>query len=132
MSSEVLGPVLLSSENRAARNGGESISEANARWLLRVVRPTFELFAIRPEVRALGPIVTSTHAGCQLEIGTESGPRGKFDACIGVAGPGSDRLDVRLPGIVRHFEGTSRDEVNASMVHSALSLAFREWHAGRS
>ncbi len=108
------------------------MSRANARWVTRVLRPAFELFAIRTEVRAFGPMVTSTPTGCQLELGLESGSRGKFDACIGVASPNSDRLDVRLPGVVHQFNSTSRDEVNAPMVHAALSLAFREWHTGCS
>ena len=77
-------------------------------------------------------MVTSTGTGCQIEFGSASLPQGRFDACIGVAGPNSDRLDVRLPGGVPMFGDATRDEVSAPMVQAALSLSFREWLAGRA
>lgn len=109
----------------------EADRRAAARWVVRVLRPAVEGFAVARTLEGYAALVSSTETGTEIELLRTCCPEVTFKACLGLAAPDSGAragaLDCRLPGVAHPFAGRGCETVDAAMVADALHDSFDRW-----
>ncbi len=116
------------------KSGGDgALRPASATtWRSVVVRPAFIQFSVEASLAGYGPVVTQSPLGCQVEIKIGPEKIDTYAACLELADPEGQELDLALPEISDGFVGKRRDDIGYEDVVFALRVSFDRWLAVRS